>query len=208
MFDRYLRSAIDPPLNFIGIFLARKGMMADHVTLFGLVFALILAVMIAFGLSGWVTLVPFVFNRLCDGLDGAVARACGKTEFGSYLDICCDFAMFSAVPFAFVWHDVVKNGTAGAFLLMAFYINAASYLGFAIMASQRNITTSARGAKSYYAAAGLMEGGETVVFFVLMLMLPLYFASLAFVFGGLCLLSALWRILQAKQVFPPLNEFK
>ncbi len=47
-------------------------------------------------------LVCLILNRLCDGLDGAVARRSGSSDFGGYLDIVCDFLFYAMVPFAFM----------------------------------------------------------------------------------------------------------
>ncbi|MDC0230189.1 CDP-alcohol phosphatidyltransferase family protein, partial [Deltaproteobacteria bacterium] len=40
-------------------------------------------------------------NRFFDGLDGAVARKCGPTNLGGYLDITCDFIFYSVVIMGF-----------------------------------------------------------------------------------------------------------
>ncbi|MEL7274379.1 MAG: hypothetical protein AAGK33_13200, partial [Pseudomonadota bacterium] len=45
------------------------------------------------------------FDVTADGLDGAVARATRKTDFGGYLDITCDFLFYGAIPLAFVLHN-------------------------------------------------------------------------------------------------------
>ena len=52
MFDSQLRKLIDPPLNAIGRGLASKDICADHVTLLGGIFALVLAALLAFDLGG------------------------------------------------------------------------------------------------------------------------------------------------------------
>jgi hypothetical protein len=87
-------------------------------------------------------------SRLADGLDGAVARARGKSDFGGYLDIVCDFAFYGAIPLGFVLLDPAANGAAGAFLLAAFYVNGATFLGYAILAAKRGMETRSRGEKS------------------------------------------------------------
>ena len=208
MFDSHLRKLIEPPLNTIGRGLASKDICADHVTLLGGIFALILAVLLAFGQGGSGVFLLFGLNRLCDGVDGAIARARGKTDFGGYLDIFCDFIFYGAVPFAFVLRDGAANGTAAAFLLMAFYINGASYFGFALLAKGRNLQTIKRGEKSYYASYGLMEGGETIAFFALMILFPGYFPPLAWIFGVLCLVTALLRLNAARAECFGGNEFQ
>lgn len=200
MFDAQIRPLIDPPLNRLGQGLARVGVGADTVTLVGLGLGLLSAVLIAVGTPG-LALVPLLMSRIADGLDGAVARATRKTDFGGYLDITSDFLFYGAVPLAFVLADTAKNGAAGAFLLTSFYINGASFLGYAILAEKRGMQTTKRGAKSLYFTGGLLEGFETIAFFVALCLFPSYFAPLAWVFGALCFITAGSRVLLARTVF-------
>ncbi|MEL6915639.1 MAG: CDP-alcohol phosphatidyltransferase family protein [Pseudomonadota bacterium] len=200
MFDGQLRPLIDPPLNALGQRVARTGLTADHVTLAGLAVGLMAAGAIAVEayLAG---LALILASRLADGLDGAVARATRKTDFGGYLDITCDFLFYGAIPMAFVWADPTANAAAGAWLLASFYFNGATFLGYAILAEKRAMETTARGSKSLYFTGGLLEGFETIVFFCLLCVLPAHFAPLAWIFGGLCFLTAASRVLLARQVF-------
>ena len=200
MFDAQIRPLIDPPLNRLGQGLARVGVGADTVTLVGLGLGLLSAVLIAIGTPG-MALVPLLLSRIADGLDGAVARATRKTDFGGYLDITSDFLFYGAVPLAFVLADPGTNGAAGAFLLTSFYINGASFLGYAILAEKRGMQTTKRGAKSLYFTGGLLEGFETIAFFVALCLFPSYFAPLAWVFGALCFITAGSRVLLARAVF-------
>lgn len=200
MLDATARKLIDPPLNALGRTLAARGVTADGVTLAGLGLGLLAALMIAIG---WPVLavVPLLASRIADGLDGAVARATQKTDFGGYLDIACDFLFYGAVPFAFVVMDPSANAIAGAFLLTSFYFNGTSFLGYAILAEKREMETSAQGIKSLYFANGLLEGTETIVFFVLLCLFPASFAMLAWIFGTLCFATATLRIIAARRVF-------
>ncbi|WP_323036152.1 CDP-alcohol phosphatidyltransferase family protein [Pararhodobacter sp.] len=200
MLDRYLRPILDPPLNHVGRHLAKAGISANAVTLIGLALGLAGALAIASGLFGW-ALALMLASRLADGLDGAVARATRLTDFGGYLDIVADFLFYAAFPLAFVAVDPAQNGTAGAALLAAFYVNGASFLGFAILAEKHKLTTTARGAKSWYHAGGLLEGTETIVFFALLCLFPAAFVPLAWGFAGLCLLTAIARVVMAFDVF-------
>ena len=93
------------------------------------------------------------------------------------------------------------NGAAGAFLLASFYFNGATFLGFAIMAEKRGLTTASRGEKSLYFTAGLMEGTETIAAFLVMVLWPALFVPLAWVFGVLCIVTALARVILARRVF-------
>lgn len=201
MLDGLMRGVINTPLNEGGRWLAARGASANGVTLAGLALGLVAAGLVAFGWSGvWVALV-LLASRLADGLDGAVARARGKTDFGGYLDIVCDFAFYAAIPLAFVLHDSGANAIAGAFLLFSFYVNAATFLGFAILAEKRGLQTHSRGEKSLYFTAGLMEGTETILCFIALVLWPALFVPLAWVFGGLCLVTAVARVILAERTF-------
>jgi phosphatidylglycerophosphate synthase len=201
MLDGLMRGVIDAPLNRGGRWLAARGASADMVTLAGLALGLAAAALIWAGGSGlWVALV-LLSGRLADGLDGAVARAGGKTDFGGYLDIVCDFVFYGAVPLAFVLRDPDANAVAGAFLLFSFYVNAATFLGYAILAEKHGLQTRSRGEKSLYFTAGLMEGTETILCFLLLALWPALFVPLAWVFGALCLVTAAARVALAARTF-------
>lgn len=200
MLDARMRIVIDPPLTRAGLWLAGLGVSANAVTLAGLAAGLLMAAMLAAGFAA-LALVPLAFSRLADGLDGAVARATGATDFGGYLDIICDFVFYGAVPLAFVLRDPSANGLAGAVLLASFYVNGASFLGYAILAEKRGLETREQGEKSLYFSAGLLEGTETILFFALLCLVPWAFAPLAFVFAALCGATALSRVLLARRQF-------
>lgn len=201
MLDGMMRGVIDAPLNRGGRWLAARGASADAVTLGGLALGLAAAGLIWAGWSGlWVALV-LLASRLADGLDGAVARARGKSDFGGYLDIVCDFVFYAAVPLAFVLTDPATNGAAGAFLLFSFYVNAATFLGYAVLAERRGMETRGRGEKSLYFTAGLMEGTETILAFLVVVLWPSVFVPVAWAFGALCLLTATARMVLAARTF-------
>ena len=200
MLDRTARRLIDPPLNAFGRGLAARGWSADGVTILGLALGLMAAALIALGAPGW-ALVPLLASRIADGLDGAVARATRKTDFGGYLDIVSDFLFYGAIPMAFVLMNPEANAIAGAFLLFSFYVNGTSFLGYAILAEKRDMTTAAQGQKSLFYSNGLLEGTETIVFFLLLCLFPAAFAWLAWIFGTLCLVTAILRVHAARQIF-------
>lgn len=196
-----MREVIDAPLNRGGRWLAARGASADAVSLVGLAFGLTAALLVASGWTGLIAALLILAGRLADGLDGAVARATGKSDFGGFLDIVCDFAFYGAIPLAFVLADPATNGAAGAFLLASFYVNAATFLGFAVLAAKRGMETSARGEKSLYFTAGLLEGTETILFFLMLVLWPAVFVPAAWVFGALCLVTALARVILARRSF-------
>lgn len=200
MLDRVARQIIDPPLNTIGRSLAAFGVSANAVTLVGLILGLIAAITVATGAPTW-ALLPLLASRVADGLDGAVARATAKTDFGGYLDIAADFLFYGAIPAAFVIADPSTNGAAGAFLLASFYFNGTSFLGFAMLAEKYGHSTDAQGQKSLYYSNGLLEGTETILFFVLLCLLPAHFSVMSWIFGTLCFLTGGLRIYGAKNIY-------
>lgn len=196
---------MDPTLDAMGHALARAGCTANGMTLAGLVIGLSASVLIYAGLT-WLALAPLLLGRLADGLDGAVARATQQTDFGGYFDISADFLFYGSVPFAFVLLDPAQNGVAGAFLLASFYFNGTSFLGYAILAEKRGLTTTAQGVKSLYYSNGVLEGGETIAFFIVLCLWPAWFAPLAWGFGVACFLTGGLRIYAAQRAFRPMDD--
>lgn len=200
MLDGWVRRRIDPSLDRLGRSLAGAGISADVLTLLGLGAGLGGALMIALRLDG-AALLLFILNRLFDGLDGAVARAARRTDRGGFLDIVSDFAVYGAVPLAFALREPDGFAVPAAVLLFAFYVNGASFLALAAVAAKRGMTASSRGVKSIYYTAGLMEGTETILFFIAMILAPGWFPTLDYTFAGLTLMSALGRAALAWSAF-------
>ncbi|KGF71020.1 membrane protein [Hoeflea sp. BAL378] len=201
MIDGTARRWIEPGLNRAGGWLARRGVKADHVTVFACCLGLAAALLVASGFM-LAALALILVSRLCDGLDGAVARATRKTDFGGYLDITLDFVVYGAIPLGFVIHDPAANGLAGAALIFSFYVNGASFLAYAILAEKHRLTTTRRGAKSIYFTTGLAEAGETLIVFAIFCLWPAWFSPVAWVFTAICLYTALSRIIEARAAFP------
>ena len=201
MLDARLRPLIDPPLNAMGRGIARVGITANGVTLIGMALGLAAAWMIAQEAYGW-GLALLLANRLLDGLDGAVARASGMTDFGGYLDIVADFVFYVAVPVGFGF-AALANLMPALVLVAAFTLTGISFLAFATIAAKRGEETSDHGAKSFFYSTGLAEGAETIAVFVLMCLMPQHFAIIAYVYAGLCLLTVLQRTMLARASFKP-----
>jgi len=200
MLDGYLRARIDPWMDRAGRALARRGVGANAVTLAG--FAIGVAAAVAIISDGFALgLLLILASRLCDGLDGAVARATAKTDFGGFLDIVLDFAFYGLVPFAFIIHDPYENGMAGGLLLLSFYINGASFLAFAVIAEKRGLSTKARGEKSLYFTTGLAEASETIAVFLAFCLFPHWFPEIAIGFALVCVYTTLSRIMLARASF-------
>ena len=200
MLDGVARQAIDPALDRIGKALARQGISANMVTISGLIIGLIAAIAIALNWF-WFGAALILVSRLCDGLDGTVARHNGATDFGGYLDIVLDFAFYGAIPLGFAFADPSANALAAATLIFSFYVNGASFLAFAILAEKRKLTEEPRGKKSIFFTTGLAEATETLGIFIAACIWPAWFPVLAHVFAAICIYTATVRILEAKQWF-------
>ena len=198
MLDPLLRRWIDPSLNHAGAWLAQRGMSANAFSVAGLAVGLTTIPLLArehYELA----LLVILLNRLIDGLDGAIARRKGTTPFGGYLDIMCDMGFYAAVPLGFALARP-DNALWAAVLLASFVCTASSFLGRAVLAAQRGEPDDgARGRKSFFHAAGLVEGTETIVAFVLFCLFPQAFPWLAGIFAGLCFWTAVARVSESKR---------
>lgn len=199
MLDGVMRKLIDPPLNRVGAVIAGLGVSANTVTMAGMVLGLCAAAAIAFQLY-WVGLALVLVSRIADGLDGAVARATQKTDFGGYFDIVADFFFYGAVPLAFAFANP-ENALAAGVLLLSFYVNGATFLGYAVLAERQKLVTKNRGEKNLYFTEGLLEGTETIALFGLMCIWPNLFVVLAIVFAALTFFTAIARVWRAYKLF-------
>ena len=207
MLDGRLRPLIDPPLHWCARRLVGLGADANTVTLVGFCAGLAAAVALA-GQAYGLALVLFAFNRLADGLDGAVARATQSasveegagTDFGGYLDIICDFIIYSAMPFGFaVGHP--DQAVAAAFLIFSFMGTGSTFLTFAIFAQKHGLSTDHQGRKVLYYLGGLTEGAETITVMVAICLFPDAFALIAWGYGALCWITTVTRIMAARDAF-------
>jgi phosphatidylglycerophosphate synthase len=200
LLDGAARRMIGPALDRLGGTIAGIGISADAVTVAGFLLGLAAAAAVVTG--GYILALLLVLaSRLCDGLDGAVARHSAKTDRGGFLDIVLDFAFYAVIPLAFVLADPERNAVAGAVLLASFYVNGSSFLAYAVMAEKRGLTAEARGTKSIFFTTGLAEATETIAVFCLFCLFPGAFALIAYVFAALCLVTAAARIGLAIRVF-------
>lgn len=199
MFDAKLRPLIDPPLNRAGQMLAGIGVTANGLTFTGLALGLAGAGAIALGHVGW-GLALIIANRVCDGLDGAVARARGPSDVGGYFDIVADFAFYVSIPLGFGVLSAA-NTLPALVLTASFVLTGVSFLAFAVIAAKRGDTTEAHGRKSFFYSTGLAEGAETIAVFIAMCLWPAWFPAIAYAYAALCVLTVFQRSAMAVSAF-------
>ncbi len=200
MFDARLQPLISAPLDRVGRWIARAGISANAVTLSGTVVAIASVATIAHQAYA-LGLALIALCRILDGLDGAVARASRRTDLGGYFDIVSDYVFYGGVPLAFAIASPTQNALPAAALLASFLLTAASFLAFAALAAKRGLVSETKRQKSFFYSNGLMEGTETIAFFVAMALCPAHFATLAWVCTGLCVLTAIQRSAAARRDF-------
>ena len=117
-------------------------------------------------------LLVILLNRLIDGLDGAIARQQGNHAL-------------RRLPRYHVRHGVLRRRAVGlcpgqpgqcavgGLAAGIVRVHGSSFLGRAVLAVQRGEPDDgARGQKSFFHAAGIVEGTETIVAFVLFCLFP------------------------------------
>ncbi len=193
MFDRAALQLLRPGLTRVAQSLAHFGVNADQVTL--LAFALgMLAAAAVVAHQFMAALALLLLSRLCDGLDGAIARLSAPTDRGAFLDITLDFLFYASIPLAFALADPAANALAAAVLLAAFMGTASTFLAFAALAAQRGLKSVDYPTKGFYYLGGLTEATETMACFAAMCLWPSYFAALACAFAALCAMTIIMRL--------------
>lgn len=195
MFDTRLRKLIDPALNRVAALAVRSGIGANAVTLAGaaLVIPLFYALLAQ---NGMLALALLLTNRVLDGLDGAIARIRGPSAWGGYLDSLCDYLFYITLPLGFAF-AAPANELSALILVASFTLTAVSFLALAAIIAGRDL---GHGAKAFTYSTGLMEGGETIAFFVAMCIFPALFPQLALLFAALCLVTVAQRLWQARRL--------
>jgi len=210
MFDAHLRPLIDKPLNRIARTLSGTGITPNMITGIGFFFGLLAACALALKLDH-VALGLILGSRFMDGLDGAVARHTAprsrhpgaksqESDLGAYYDIVSDFLFYAGVILGFAVGRP-EHALMAAFLIFCFVGTGSSFLAYAIIAAKQNRNHEKQGKKGFYYLTGITEGSETIFVLCLICLFPHWFAQIAGIFGVLCLMTTLGRVLQARRDF-------
>ena len=197
MIDDVLRRRFKTPVDETGIWLARRGVSAEHLTLAGFAIGLAGCIAVAVELYG-LALFCLLLNRLADLLDGAVARATRVTDFGGFLDILLDLLIYSGFVLAFAIGRP-ENALPAAVLIYTFLATGASFLAAANIAAKRGITREPPERKSFFYKAAIVEGVETTLYLVVICLVPDHFAVVTYVFTAICWISVVGHFIWARQ---------
>ena len=199
MIDTKLRALLDKPLTSIARVAIKAGLDADRMTFIGFGVGILAGVSVMLG-SMMLALLLVLLSRLCDGLDGTIARLQGPTDRGAFLDIALDFLFYAWIPLSFAIYDPA-NALAAAFLLFSFIGTGTSFLSYAAIAEKKGIEASAKGQKGIYYLGGLIEGTETIIFLCACCHWPQHFALFATCFAVLCLITTGLRLYRGSEDF-------
>ena len=178
MLDAPVRRLFASPLDPLAAGVARAGIRATTITLFGFLMGLC---GVAFIVNEQFApgLLFLALNRVCDVLDGMVARVRGPTAVGGFLDATLDIIVYAMIPFAFALSRQ-QDALAATFLLVGIVVAAVPVLAIRIFSPAKNWGND-------FVLVGHTENFFAVV--LLCLAERWTFTPLAYAYGALCFLS-------------------
>jgi len=178
MLDAPVRKIFASPLDPIAVAMVRVGIRASTITLVGFMMGLgAVAFIVTEQYAG--ALFFLALNRVCDILDGMLARVRGPTAIGGFLDATLDLVIYAMIPFAFALSRQ-QDALAAIFLLAGFMVAAVPVMATRIFSPQR----------SWDDDFVLCGHTENFVLVVLLCFAERWtFTPLAYLYGSLCFLS-------------------
>lgn len=153
MFDGRFRVEIERIVRPVGRLLLRTGLSPDHITLFGLLIAIVASIAIGAG-HLWVGLALVILSALPDMFDGALAKASNSaSQRGAFFDSVIDRISDSFMLGGVAWYLGNARGATAA------------VLPFAVMSVSSLISYQRAKAESLglHAKGGLMERAERII---------------------------------------------
>lgn len=176
MLDRGFRAKVEERLRPVGRALRRVGLTANRLTLLGLAFSGVTAVLIGQGRFGWAT-VALIATSVPDLLDGAVAKATGTAgPRGAFFDSVIDRVADALVLGGAAWYFAEGDDPRMAMLPLA-------VLALSMLISYERARAESLG---FDARGGIMERAERLV----ALMIGLAFDVLVTILWAMAALTA------------------
>ena len=195
MIDNRARKVLNPLLERAVTPLFRMGVKANAITTIGFSFGLASIVAISMR-HNLLALALWLANRLFDGVDGVLARKSTPSDLGGFLDIVFDFAIYGGllVGIAIGYPDLRLESNI---LLGTYYISGTALLALSSITERRARAyqvSNERSSKAIRFIGGLAEGGETIIFYVVVMALPQYASIAIGVFIAMVAITAVQRI--------------
>ena len=202
MIDSDIQPYIEKSFDRLARFLAARGFDANMISVMGAAMMLPAFMALIFHAYG-LALFFIVLNRLCDGLDGIVAKhqKGGPTDFGSFLDIVFDYVFYSGVVLFFALGRP-DMALAAAFLIFSITSNGISFLALTLVSEKRGRPSEQKKKPLRY-SGGLTEGFETIVLLISLCLMPDAFVPMAVIFSVFCWVSVMTRLSQARRILGP-----
>ena len=202
MLDSPVRARLAPLLDRVAQGLVRLRIGPMTLTLLGLALAVAAATAAAFAAWNW-ALVLWLVSRIPDGLDGPVARLCGRdSAFGGWADLTADQTAYGA----FVVGCAIGQPDARVaciVLVFTYYLNGGSLLAYS--AAAERVQAERPDERTFHFTRGLAEGTETIAAHALMALFPAHLATVAWVFAGMVVVTLLQRLCLAWKVLGDLG---
>jgi len=179
MLDAPVRRLFSSPLDPLAGGMARVGIRATTITFVGFLMGLGGVAFIASEQYA-AALFFLVLNRICDILDGMLARVRGPTAIGGFLDATLDLLIYAMIPFAFALARQ-QDALAATFLLLGLIVAAVPVLVTRIFSPRRTWDDD-------FVLCGHTE--NFVIIVLLCLAERWTFTPLAYFYGSLCFLSS------------------
>ncbi|MBR1605862.1 MAG: CDP-alcohol phosphatidyltransferase family protein [Alphaproteobacteria bacterium] len=180
--------------------IAKSGISANMITLIGFVIGLLAINFLAIEHYGY-ALVCILINRLCDILDGAVAKLNKPTKFGIFFDATLDYVFYAGIIFGFALANPEQNAVAATFLLFAFVSSACALLAYGIVVGNEKDESHLQLSESPFYLGGIAQGFETFTTLFILCIVPRLFMPLAVILGIFCFVKAGSVIISSYYVF-------
>ena len=198
MLDKKFNLFFKPILTKIARVLLNREFTSNQITLFGFILGIFSFIFLSLGMI-YIALLFFILNRIFDGIDGTLARLSKPTDLGGFYDIISDFFIYALLPLGFIFFDK-NNFLSMSFLLTSFIGTCSTFLTTAWIFEKKKIQIEKLSKKSFYYSEGLIEGTETIFLFILMFIFYEAASFIAWIFGVLCFITALIRVIKVSKI--------
>lgn len=186
MLDRLFYRIFASPLGGTARFLARIGIGPGGMSVLAFLFGVAALVMIV-GERYPLAVLLLAAHRICDAVAGTIMRLKMPKPVSRFLAITLRYTIYAGVPFAFVLTRE-EYGVAASFLLLCLV-----FLIVTDLAARLYAPAKPQGERSW--PPFLVSGNsETFLIYAAMLLVPWTFAILPYVYGFLCFVSAIARM--------------